>query len=67
MISKAPPGIDMRPEAIDRRFRTLSELYQFATTVKDVKWLGKARDLDARRSGDDHGEPTRKTRREGRG
>ncbi len=50
MISKAPPGVDMSPQAIDRRFRTLSGLYQFATTLEDVKWLGKAKDLEARRS-----------------
>ena len=46
MISKAPPGVDMSSEAIDRRFRTLSELYQFATTLKNVKWLGKTTDLE---------------------
>lgn len=50
MISKAPPGVDMSPEAIDRRLRTVSELYQFATTVKNIKWLGKAKDLEARGS-----------------
>ena len=41
----------MSPEAIDRRLRTVSELYQFATTVKDIKWLGKAKDLERQRSG----------------
>ena len=46
MISKAPPGVDMSPEAIDRRLRTVSELYQFATTMKNIKWLGKAKDLE---------------------
>ncbi len=51
MISKAPPGVDMSPEGIDRRLRTVSELYQFATTVKQVKWLGKAKDLEAPSSG----------------
>ncbi len=51
MISKAPPGVDMSPEAIDRRLRTLSGLYQFATTLKSVKWLGKVKDLEAQRSG----------------
>jgi hypothetical protein len=41
----------MSPEAIDRRLRTLSGLYQFATTLKSVKWLGKVKDLEAQRSG----------------
>ncbi len=47
MISKAPPGVDMSAEAIDRRLRTVSELYQFAITLKAFKRLGKARDLEA--------------------
>lgn len=36
----------MSPEAIDLRFRRLSGLYQFATTLKTVKWLGKVKDLE---------------------
>jgi hypothetical protein len=40
----------MSPEGIDRRLRTLSGLYQFATTLKTVKWLGKVKDLEAQRS-----------------
>jgi hypothetical protein len=40
----------MSPEAIDRRLRTVSELFHFATTVKDIKWLGKAKDLETRAS-----------------
>ena len=55
----------MSPEAIDRRLRTVSELYQFATTVKDVRWLGKAKDLEARRS-DDDARPASSRDREGR-
>ncbi len=49
--SKTPRGVDMSPEAIDRRLRTVSELYQFATTVKHVKWLGKAKDLEVEAEG----------------
>ncbi len=62
MISKAPPGVDMSEEAIDRRFRALSELYQFATNVKDVKWVGKAKDL-ARQAEGDRGSSARETAR----
>ncbi len=61
MISKTPPGVDMSAEAVDRRFRAMSELYQFATTVKDVKWLGKAKDLEARESVDNREPPLRAT------
>ncbi len=64
MISKAPPGVDMSAEAIDRRFRAVSELYQFATTVKDVRWLGKAVDLEARRSDGDRDTRPGETRKE---
>ncbi len=51
MISKSPPGVDMGPEAVDRRLRSVSELYQFATTLKDVRWLGRARDVEEHRPG----------------
>jgi len=52
MTAKAPPGVDMSPEAIDRRFRELSQLYQFAVSLKDFKVLGpvKKSDGDERRN-----------------
>ncbi len=40
----------MSPEGIDRRLRELSELYQFTTTLKDVRWLGKVEDPEQQRS-----------------
>lgn len=46
MITKAPPGVDMSPEAIDRRFRELSQLYQFAVSLKDFKVLGPVKKPD---------------------
>ncbi|MCP4656970.1 MAG: hypothetical protein GY856_16285 [bacterium] len=50
-MSRTETVVDMSPEAIDRRLRTLSGLYQLAMSFKDIKWLGKAKDLEARRSG----------------
>ncbi len=40
-------GVDMSPEAIDRRMRTLSELWEFGQSLKGVKRLGRTRDLKA--------------------
>ncbi len=44
-MSKAETVVDMSPEAIARRLRTVSELYDFTRTLKNVEWLGKAKDL----------------------
>ncbi len=50
-MSRTETVVDMSPDAIARRLRTVSELYAFSLTLKNVKWLGKAEDLKARRSG----------------
>jgi len=44
-MSKAATVVDMSPEAIARRLRPISEFYDFTRTLKNVKWLGKAKDL----------------------
>ncbi len=43
-------GVDMSPEAIDRRLRDLSQLYDFARQVKGARWLGEVKDVEERRS-----------------
>ncbi len=40
-------GVDMSPEAIDRRMRTLSELWEFGQSLKGARRLGRTRDLKA--------------------
>ena len=37
--------VDMSPEAIDRRLRTLSDLHRLGMSLKSVRWLGKVNDL----------------------
>ncbi len=49
-MSKTETVVDMSPDAIARRLRTVSELFQFSLTLKNVKWLGKVKDLEAQRS-----------------
>ncbi len=52
-------GVDMSPEAIDRRMRTLSGLWKFGQSLKGAKRLGRTRDLKAAASGQntkDHGQ-----------
>ncbi len=44
-------GVDMSPEAIDRRMRRLSGLWEFGQSLKGAKRLGKARDLKAAATG----------------
>ncbi len=44
-MSRTETAVDMNPDAIARRLWTISELYDFARTLKGVKWLGKAKDL----------------------
>ena len=44
-------GVDMSPEAIDRRMRTLSGLWDFGQSLKGAKRLGKTRDLKAEATG----------------
>ncbi len=52
-------GVDMSPEAIDRRMRTLSGLWEFGQSLKGARRLGRTRDLKAAASGQkvkDHGQ-----------
>jgi hypothetical protein len=39
--------VDMSPEAIDRRLRTLSDLHRLGMSLRTVRWLGKVHDLRA--------------------
>ncbi len=43
-------GVDMSSEAMDRRLRRLSSLWKFGQSLKDAKWLGKVKDLEAKAS-----------------
>ncbi len=51
MMNEETTGVDMSPEAIDRRMRTLSELWEFGQSLKGAKRLGRTRDLKTRASG----------------
>ena len=37
--------VDMSPEAIDRRLRTMGDLYKLGMSLRSVRWLGKVNDL----------------------
>ena len=50
MISKAPAHVDMSPEAVDRRFRELSQLYEFAVSLKSFKILGPVKEASGNSS-----------------
>jgi hypothetical protein len=50
MSSKAT-GVDMSSKAMDRRLRRLSDLWEFAQSLKGAKWLGKVKDLETAASG----------------
>lgn len=51
-------GVDMSPEAIDRRMRTLSELWEFGQSLKGAKWLGKVKDLETAAAAGQTARPT---------
>ncbi len=44
-------GVDMSSEAIDRRLRRVSELWELGMRLKRAKRLGKVKDLEASASG----------------
>ena len=52
-MPKDMPQVDMSPQAIDRRLRTLSELFEFAQSLKGVRWLGEVRELQAETAKED--------------
>lgn len=52
-MAKEMPHVDMSPQAIDRRLRTLSELFEFAQSLKGVRWLGEMRELQAEAARED--------------
>ncbi len=55
-------GVDMSSEAMDRRLRRLSGLWKFGQSLKDARWLGRVKDLEAGASGEkvkDHGQDRR--------
>ncbi len=41
----------MSSAAMDRRLRRLSGFWKFGHSLKDAKWLGKVKDLEAAASG----------------
>ncbi len=40
-------GVDMSSEAMDRRLRKLSDLWEFGQSLKGARWLGKVKDQEA--------------------
>lgn len=43
----ASSGVDMSSDAIDRRLRELSTLFDLARTMRGARWLGSVDDLRA--------------------
>lgn len=41
------PKVEMSPEAVDRRLRTLGQLYRLAKSLKTSRRLGKVKDIRA--------------------
>jgi CHASE1-domain containing sensor protein len=55
-MNRRTKGVDMSSEAMDRRLRRLSDLWEFGQSLRDAEWLGKVRDLEAA-AGEDAGLP----------
>lgn len=66
--SKPKPSVEFSSEAIDLRFRELSQLYELGIAIRGARWLGTLCEIEEREGGDkerhhplDSTRPSRKT------